>query len=86
MLRMQPHKMTTPYYLLEESLLRRNLELIRSVAERAGVEIILAFKAYALWRTFPIFKEYIHASTGSSPRIRRDGSTGARLLTSLQRG
>ena len=67
MLRMQPHKMTTPYYLLEESLLRRNLELIRSVAERAGVEIILAFKAYALWRTFPIFKEYIHASTASSP-------------------
>ena len=57
MLRMQPHKMTTPYYLLEESLLRRNLALIQSVAERAGVEIILAFKAYALWRTFPIFKE-----------------------------
>ena len=28
---------------------------------------ILAFKAYALWRTFPIFKEYIHASTASSP-------------------
>ena len=64
---MQPHKMTTPYYLLEESLLRRNLALIQSVAERAGVEIILAFKAYALWRTFPIFKEYIHASTASSP-------------------
>jgi carboxynorspermidine decarboxylase len=61
------NSITTPYYLLEERLLRRNLELIRSIAERAGVEIILAFKAYALWRTFPIFREYIHASTASSP-------------------
>ena len=55
-----------PYYLLEESLLRRNLSLIASVAERAGVEIILAFKAFALWRTFPIFREYISSTTASS--------------------
>lgn len=32
----------------------------------AGVEIILAFKAYALWKLFPIFREYIGASTASS--------------------
>ena len=55
-----------PYYLLQESLLRRNLELIRQVAERADVEIILAFKAFALWRTFPIFREYIGHTTASS--------------------
>ena len=59
--------MTTPYYLLEESKLRRNLSLIRSIAERADVEFILAFKAFALWRTFPIFREYIHHTTASSP-------------------
>ena len=29
--------MQTPYYLLEEEKLRRNLALIRSIAERAGV-------------------------------------------------
>ena len=46
-----------PIYLLEEERLRNNLSLIRSVAERADVEIILAFKAYALWKTFPIFRE-----------------------------
>lgn len=57
---------TSPCYVLEETLLRRNLSLIRSVAERSGVEIILAFKAYALWKTFPIFREYITASTASS--------------------
>ena len=57
----------SPCYVMEEDLLRRNLALIHSVADRAGVEIILAFKAYALWRTFPIFREYIHATTASSP-------------------
>ena len=55
-----------PIYVLEEELLRRNLSLIKSVAERADVEIILAFKAYALWKTFPIFREYINSTTASS--------------------
>lgn len=58
--------MNTPYYLLEERLLRRNLALIKQVADEAGVEIILAFKAFALWRTFPIFREYINHTTASS--------------------
>lgn len=56
----------TPCYILEETKLRRNLELIKGVATDAGVEIILAFKAYALWRTFPVFREYISATTASS--------------------
>ncbi len=56
----------TPIYVLEESRLRGNLELIKSVAERADMEIILAFKAYALWKTFPIFREYISSTTASS--------------------
>ena len=58
--------MNTPYYLIEEEKLRRNLSLIRSIAEEAGVEFILAFKAFALWKTFPIFREYITHTTASS--------------------
>lgn len=46
--------------------MRRNLELISRVAREAGVEIILAFKAYALWKTFPVFREYINSTTASS--------------------
>lgn len=56
----------TPCYVMEEELLRDNLQLIRSVAERAGVEIILAFKAFAWWRSFSIFREYISHTTASS--------------------
>jgi len=47
--------------------LRRNLALIKDVADRSGAEIILAFKAFALWKTFPIFREYISHTTASSP-------------------
>jgi len=57
---------TKPIYIIEEQRLRRNLELIASVAKRADVEIILAFKAFALWKTFPIFREYINSTTASS--------------------
>lgn len=59
-------KIPSPCYVIEEQLLRRNLDLIRNVAESASVEIILAFKAFALWKTFPIFREYITHSTASS--------------------
>lgn len=55
-----------PVYVLEEEKLRRNLALLADVAQRASVDVILAFKAYALWRTFPIFKEYINSTTASS--------------------
>ena len=51
---------------MEEELLRKNLSLIKSVADNAGVEIILAFKSFAMWRSFPIFREYVDCSTASS--------------------
>lgn len=60
------NKVPSPCYVMEEELLRNNLELIRSVKERAGVNIILAFKAFAMWKSFHIFREYIKHSTASS--------------------
>ncbi len=58
--------MDTPIYIIEEDKLRRNLQLISEVASKGDVEIILAFKAFALWKTFPIFREYIRSTTASS--------------------
>lgn len=63
---MTQSQLPTPYYIVYEDKLRRNLDLITSVARRAGVKIIMAFKANALWRTFDIFKEYGVAFTASS--------------------
>lgn len=56
----------TPYYVVYEQKLRSNLELIDSVRKRAGVDIIMAFKANALWRTFYIIGEYGFGFTASS--------------------
>lgn len=51
---------------MDEELMRKNLQLIKSVKDRAGIEIILAFKAFAAWKSFPIIREYIQHSTASS--------------------
>ena len=56
----------TPYYIVYEDRLRANLEKLKRVAEAADVKIIMAFKANALWKTFPVIKEYFHSSTASS--------------------
>lgn len=58
--------MNTPYYIVYEEKLRRNLDLITRVSQESGATIIMAFKANALWRTFPIFREYGIHSTASS--------------------
>lgn len=61
----------SPAYILEEKLLRRNLSLISDIAQRADVEFILAFKAFAQWKTFPIFREYIaHTNAASAYEAR----------------
>lgn len=56
----------SPCYVLDETAFRKNLALIKSVKERSGAEIILAFKAFAMWSVFPIVREYIPFSTASS--------------------
>lgn len=56
----------TPYYIVYESELRKNMGKLKYVADNAGIKIIMAFKANALWKTFPIISEYFNASTASS--------------------
>lgn len=63
---MDIQQVPSPCYVMEEALLRKNLSLIQHVAESAGVEIILAFKSFAMWKSFPIFREYIRYTTASS--------------------
>jgi len=60
------NQIPSPCFVLDEARLRGNLTLIKSVKDRAGVEIIMAFKAFAMWSAFPIIKEYISYTTASS--------------------
>jgi len=56
----------SPAFVLDEKLLRKNLKLIRSVQDQAGIEIILAFKGFAMWSAFPIVRQYLSGATASS--------------------
>jgi carboxynorspermidine decarboxylase len=59
-------KVPSPAFILDEERLVRNLELIADVQRRAGVSIILALKGFAMWRVFPLVKEYLSGATASS--------------------
>ena len=59
-------KIPSPCFVLEETLLRRNLTLIDRVQKAAGVQVILAFKGFAMWSAFPIVREYLSGATASS--------------------
>ena len=63
---MTTQKIQTPYYIVYEDRLRANLEKLKKVSSEADVKIIMAFKANALWKTFPVIREYFGASTASS--------------------
>lgn len=63
---MKESQLSTPYYIVYEERLRSNLELIDSVRNRAGIEIIMAFKANALWRSFAPIREKGFKFTASS--------------------
>lgn len=63
---MKESQLTTPYYIVYEEKLRRNLSLISEVARKAGVNIIMAFKANAVWRTFGVMRDYGVGFTASS--------------------
>lgn len=66
MLNINERNIPTPYYIVYEDKLRDNMIKLKDVEKRAGVKIIMAFKANALWKTFPIISEYFKASTASS--------------------
>jgi len=56
----------SPCFVLQEELLRKNLQLIDSVQKRAGCKIILALKGFSMYSAFPIVKEYLSGATASS--------------------
>ncbi len=59
-------KVPSPCYVIEEERLRKNLSLIKHVADSSGAEIILAFKGFAMWSVFPVVREYISGAAASS--------------------
>lgn len=55
----------TPYFLVDESRLIKNLEILKSVSDDTGCKILLAQKAFSMFCTYPLIKKYICGTTAS---------------------
>ncbi len=55
----------TPYYLIDERALRRNLEIIRRVRASSGARVLLALKCFAAWSVFGRMRRYLDGTTSS---------------------
>lgn len=60
------NKVPTPSYVVEESLIRKNCEIIKSVMDQTGCEILLAQKAFSMYSTYPLLRDYLSGTTASS--------------------
>lgn len=58
-------KLHTPYFLVDEGLLKKNLELLRQVGEEAGCKILLAQKAFSMFACYPLISQYLSGTTAS---------------------
>ncbi|MDK2847718.1 MAG: carboxynorspermidine decarboxylase [Desulfuromonadales bacterium] len=57
----------SPAYVVDLGRLRHNLEILDRVQQRSGAKILLALKAFALWKTFPLIRQTLHGVCASSP-------------------
>ena len=55
----------TPCYVVDEALLKKNLELLKSVQDRTGCKILLAQKAFSMYNLYPLIGEYLAGTTAS---------------------
>lgn len=59
-------QITTPYYLIDEKKLLRNLEIIQRVRQLSGAKSVLALKCFSTWCVFDLMREYMDGTTSSS--------------------
>lgn len=52
-------KVQTPVFVIEEDLLKHNLEKLQYVSDTTGCKILLAMKAWATWSLFSMVKKYL---------------------------
>ncbi|MBD3895436.1 carboxynorspermidine decarboxylase [Halomonas sp. ML-15] len=64
----------SPAYVVDDALLRRNLELLGQVQERSGARILLALKGFAMWDAFPLVRQYLVGTTASGQDEARLGA------------
>ncbi len=59
------NKVSTPTYVVDESLLIKNLEILKHVKEKTNCKILLAQKAFSMYSVYPIIGKYLDGTTAS---------------------
>ncbi len=62
---MRKSELPTPCFVVREAALKRNLEILRGVRERAGCKILLAQKAFSMFRAYPLIARYLDGAAAS---------------------
>lgn len=57
--------LNTPYYLIDEKKLLRNLKIIKRVRETSGAKCVLALKCFSTWAVFGLMRKYMDGTTSS---------------------
>ncbi|MCM1481015.1 MAG: carboxynorspermidine decarboxylase, partial [Muribaculaceae bacterium] len=65
MLNFDVSALPTPCYVVDERLLRKNLEILKSVQDRTGCKILLAQKAFSMYSAYPLIGKYLSGTTAS---------------------
>ncbi|MBE1275067.1 carboxynorspermidine decarboxylase [Enterovibrio baiacu] len=64
---MNSSSLKTPYFLIDEDKLIRNLEIAKRLKALSGVKLVLALKCFSTWGVFDIIKPYLDGTTSSGP-------------------
>ncbi len=60
-------RVPSPAFIVDVARLRRNLEHLREIKERAGCKILLAQKGFSMWALYPLIREYLDGTCSSGP-------------------
>ena len=58
-------ELPTPCYVVDESLIEKNLKILKDVQDRTGAKILLAQKAFSMFSIYPLIKQYLYGTTAS---------------------
>lgn len=60
-----PKAVPSPSYVVDEKLLIKNLELLKSIIDRTGCKILLAQKGFSMFSVYPLIAQYLNGVTSS---------------------
>ena len=62
---MKLEQVPTPAYVIDLAKLEENCSILQDVQEKAGCKVLLAQKAYSLYKTYPLISQYLSGTTAS---------------------